>query len=315
MDKVGRGGTITLRVEYRDGANNLVDPTSPTLEILNPSAVSVASNLVPTRESQGLYRYNYTVAADAPLGVWVARWRGSINGVPVTGDEQFEVVLAGTIIPAVGANLLTLDEYKSLVGLDPANTKNDAQINALLGPVSRAVRSYADRTFEISQSPASARTFLYDGSGVLEVDDFTSLASVTTDTGVSGLSYALTEDQYTLMPQDSADPVFYWIIFHGGPRAPNGEMGFERNLDRMEIAPKNATVTVTATWGWPAVPSDVKLAAAWAIQDAIKTPQGPTSEAIEGYSRSWGQAGQGFPVMALPNRSRDLLAAYQRSFA
>ena len=315
MDKVGRGGTITLRVEYRDGANNLVDPTNPRLAILNPSAVEVASNLVPTRESQGVYAYAYTVAADAPLGVWTARWTGTINGVPVSGDEQFEVVLAGTIVPAAGADLLTLAEYKALVGVDPTNNKNDAQITALLGPVSRAVRSYADRTFEISQSPATARTFLYDGSGMLEVDDFTVVTSITTDTGVAGVTYTLTDDQYTLMPQDAADPVFYWIIFHGGPRSPSGEMGFERNLDTLDFSPKNATVTVTATWGWPSVPTDVKLAAAWAIQDAIKTPQGPTAEAIEGYSRSWGQAGQGFPVLALPNRSRDLLSSYQRMFA
>ena len=43
--------------------------------------------------------------------------------------------------------------------------------------------------------------------------------------------------------------------------------------------------------------------------------EGLTAEAIEGWSRSWGgRTGGGVASLAIPNRARDLLVAYQRVF-
>jgi hypothetical protein len=213
----------------------------------------------------------------------------------------------------MAAPLITLSEYRTLAGTDASDTRDDAQVTALLAGASQAIRNYTGRSFEVAAGSPTARTFLYDGSGILDTDDFVALNAITTDYGIVGNTYSFTAEEYTLMPQGM--PPYYWIVLHSAVFGLSPEMGFTRNLDQYEFSGREPIITVTASWGWPAIPDDVKLAAAWTIQDVMRTPQGPTSESIEGYARSWGTQGQAFPMLAVPNRARDLLASYQRVFA
>jgi hypothetical protein len=139
---------------------------------------------------------------------------------------------------------------------------------------------------------------------------------------VIGQVYNLTSDQWTAMPQDDSE-VFYYLIFHGGPGfVSSGEMGFTRNLDQYPyLSLQQPIVTVTATWGWAAIPDDVKLATAITTQEFMGAaggssghPEGMTSEAIEGWARSWGGRTGAALALAVPNRARDLLVNYQRVF-
>lgn len=100
---VGQGGTIRLEARFRAGSGELIDPITPLVDILNPSSVAVVTDAVPTRDSTGLYHYDYTVAGDAPLGGWSAHWTGVINSVPVSGDDSFTVVEAGSVDPVADA--------------------------------------------------------------------------------------------------------------------------------------------------------------------------------------------------------------------
>jgi len=212
------------------------------------------------------------------------------------------------------ADLLSLVEFKALTGVDATNNMDDPQITALIPAASRTIQSFVDRKFEVAAGPATERTFQYDGAGVVDIDDCTSVTSVTTDAGVLGEVYPLTGHQWTAQPGDEAE-TYYYLLVHSGPfNSFSPEMGFERNLDQYDAGLwKPVTISVTATWGWPAIPADVKLAAAWTIQDALSKPGGDniSAEAIEGYSRSWAGA---FSSLALPNRARDLLVNYQRAF-
>jgi hypothetical protein len=123
------------------------------------------------------------------------------------------------------------------------------------------------------------------------------------------------------MPQRETpddDPYYYLVI--ATVRLPaSPEMGFERNLDTLGFLPKLPTINITASWGWPVIPADVKLAAAITVQtlmDSIKKKASGgslTSEAIAGYSRSW-QPPDPNALLAIPNRARDLLLPYQRVF-
>ncbi|MBA3240089.1 MAG: phage head-tail connector protein [Acidobacteria bacterium] len=314
MQQVGQGGTIRLTVQYQDGSGNLVNPLNPLVSIYNPSNAQVVANATPTNAGTGIYFYDYTVAVAAPLGQWYGRFTGTINGASVQGDDEFLVVTAGSVSPYSGQGLLTLSEYKTFIGIDPSNTRDDAQTEALIAAASNAVRTYTDREFELSSDPAT-RIFQYDNSGFLEIDDCVAVTTITTDAGVIGQSYALTPEQWTAMPhrEETDDRPFYYLVVHGGPYFPfSPQMGFERNLDKFDpYYRKNPLVSVTATWGWPLIPADVKLATAWMIEDTLSSPQGPTSESIEGYARSWGSGGR---PLAIPNRSRDLLASYQRVY-
>lgn len=211
------------------------------------------------------------------------------------------------------ADLITLAEYKALTGTATTDTRDDAQITALLPAVSRSIRSFTDRTFDIAAAPGP-REFQYDGSGFLDIDDCTAITQVTSNLGYPPEVYTLESFEYTPMPhrEQTTDNPYYYLLIHSYRLPGSPEMGFERNLDTLGWIPQYPLVTVTATWGWPAVPEDVKLATAWTVQDVISTPSsGPTAEAIEGWSRSWGREGK---VLAVPNRARDLLANYQRAY-
>lgn len=215
------------------------------------------------------------------------------------------------------ADLITLSEYKALQGIQAGDDRNDVQISALLPAASRAVRTYTGRQFEANTGVATTRTFQHDGSEMLDIDDCTAITSLSTDGGVPGNLHELSSDQWTAMPQDDSE-VFYYVLLQGGPYlGMSPEMGFTYNLDRYELNARNPMISVTATWGWPSVPDDVKLAVAITVGEMVASPgkaEGMTAEAIEGWSRSWGGRNAGLPSMAVPNRARDLLVGYQRIF-
>ncbi len=98
MQEVVRGARIPLDAVFRDAAGDLVDPTTPLVDILDANAV-VVDDAVPVRESLGHFNYpggGYLVGLGATLGVWTARWTGTVDGDALEALEEFEVVAAPT---------------------------------------------------------------------------------------------------------------------------------------------------------------------------------------------------------------------------
>lgn len=222
------------------------------------------------------------------------------------------------------ADLLTLNEYKTRTGIPTTETQYDAQITALLAAASLAIRNYADRSFETAAA-TEERQFEYDGSGFLDIDDATVITQV-------ALSFTLGPDQvldatYQWRAMPYGKPVFYYIaIADAYPWGISPELGFRSNLDMLaregRLVAQLPVAKVTGTWGWPAIPEDVKMATVWTLEDwgagpAGSTTPGVTAEAIEGFSRSFsGRAGnQVNALMGLTNRAKDLLAHYQKVYA
>lgn len=218
------------------------------------------------------------------------------------------------------ADLLTLPEYKALSGIDPTDTRNDLRISGVLSAVSLAIRNYTERDFG-TYVVTEARPFEYDGSGFLDIDDATEITEVRF-TVPHSTDVVLESDSWYPAPARRDDsPVYYYLVLTS-PAGINPYMGFERNLDVLydegRLPSVTRTAQVTGTWGWPEIPADVKLAAAWTIQDWTSKPSGGgenlTAEAIEGYSRSWGnKATDAGGALAIPNRARDILANYQKT--
>lgn len=215
------------------------------------------------------------------------------------------------------ADLLTIGEYKAYAGIDPSDTTNDIEIAALIQAATSMVIAFTERDFG-SQLVSGTRPFQYDGSGYLDIDDCASVESVSLV--VTGFDDVLLQNyEWAAMPPRRDDaPVYYYILMPGFYGGISPEMGFSRNLDIMarEGRWRNlpTTVNVTAQWGWPVVPNDVKLATFWTIQEwrARSTSEGLASEAIEGFSRSWSRGEQGQEVFAVPSRARDVLAMYAK---
>lgn len=217
------------------------------------------------------------------------------------------------------ADLITLNEYKALTGLDPTNTHYDAMVTAMIPAASRAVATYTGRDFG-SALVTETRTFQYDGSGFLDIDDCVSVLSVSLTVSGAVDAVVLRDTEYLPMPPRRDDsPVYYYILMPGAQYGGiSGEMGFTRNLDVYMAEGRYLgmppVVNVTAQWGWPVVPDDVKLATAWTISEwrARSDSEGLASESIESYSRAYSRGEQGQEVFAVPSRVRDILAMYAK---
>lgn len=87
MREVAPSTSVTLGVTYRDAAGSPVDPPDPLVELTRPD-MSVFGIFVPT--ALGMGRYEQVVAMPAaPLGLWRAEWRGTIDGALRSQPEYF----------------------------------------------------------------------------------------------------------------------------------------------------------------------------------------------------------------------------------
>lgn len=210
------------------------------------------------------------------------------------------------------ADLIDLNYLKTALGAPLTNSPKDARYLQAIAEASTAIRSYTERDFNTT-TVTEARTFDYDGSGYLDTDDASVITGVTL-LGQAGVNdYPLDSLQWRAMPPRRADaPVFYYLLLPGfdAHYAPSPEMGFTRNLDVFAAEGRyhgfNAQFEVSGTWGWPAIPDDVKRATVWTAMTMHENPSAYVSESIEGYSRSIGFA----PADSIPDRAKDLLAPY-----
>lgn len=210
------------------------------------------------------------------------------------------------------ADLITLAEYRVAAGYDPTNTYDDAKISQWIPFASESIRSFTERDFG-APVVTEQRTFEYDGSGFLDIDDAAEITDVTVD------DVSLSSDEWSAEPGRRDDaPVFTYIRLpcYIGWTSGSPEMGFERNLDvyyrERNLYQLPSLIKVTGTWGWSFIPGDIKMSAIWTLQEWLSRPSGEglSSEAIEGWSRAWG--GTANAAMAIPARARDILATYSK---
>lgn len=216
------------------------------------------------------------------------------------------------------ADILTLNEYRAFAGYDPTDTSDDTKVTARLSAVSQAIRAFTERDFGAS-SVTEQRTYEYDGSGYLDIDDAATIIDVAVSNG--GTDVALDSNMWQPKPERRDDaPIYQYILLPPflGASLQSPEMGFARNLDvyfrEHQIWGFPTKVKVNATWGWPVIPEDVKLAAYWTLREWLERDDGEglQAEAIEGWSRSWGRSGEVAVAMAIPPRARDILANYSK---
>jgi len=217
------------------------------------------------------------------------------------------------------ADLLTLAEYRAAAGIDATDTRDDAKFSVWLPMVSAAIRNFTERDFG-APIVTESRTYEYDGSGFLDIDDASEITAVSVTYPLSESPTFLDEWSWAAKPPRRDDaPVYYYLELYGGSVFGSPEMGFTRNLDvyarEYTGHVRTSRMTVTGTWGWPVVPADVKMAAVWTLQEWMARPSGDalTSEAIEGWSRSWGGRMNGGVALAIPARARDILIGYAKT--
>lgn len=217
------------------------------------------------------------------------------------------------------ANLISLPELKVFLQLGTATDRDD-YYTAAIAAASAAIARYSGRDFGVP-IVVETREFQYEGDGTLDIDDCTLITRVAMKVPGSD-DIELTSDSWSAQPPIHFEsPVHYYILLPTvGRWGVSPEMGFARNLDvyarEGRLAQIPNVIKVTATWGWPDVPIDVKWATAWTVDEwtsRVGDGEGLTAEAIADYSRSWARSqGQAAASVAIPQRARDVLASYDR---
>lgn len=217
--------------------------------------------------------------------------------------------------------LITLSEYKLAIGETDA-TKDQFHQDAL-DAAEAAILNYTDRDFA-STVVTGNKSYWYDGSGVLNIDDADTVNTVTFEgqTALPGAAWIAKTDgpprlpvyTYLELPQiDWSRPAVIDSL---------GVMGFTSNLDQYlyrSRASRELQVTVNADFGWPTVPPDVKRATVWTASDFEEVTGGEagdlSSKSVAEVSESWfgSNAGETFSQEAVPARARALLDAYARA--
>ena len=203
------------------------------------------------------------------------------------------------------SEIITLSQLKEALGTPVSDTTKDIKLTQAIKSASSAIRTYLDRDFGTSVV-TETRSYVYDGSGVLEIDDCVS-GSITSVV-VAGRTVSTKE----WLPQPyRRSPVVYWLLL-----APaygiSPAMGFTWNLDTYYLYANpvayTITVDVTADWGWVEIPEDIQQAAIYTAAAMAESPKPYVSQQYQSYSVQ-------LPMpfnSAIPERAKALLDPYQR---
>ena len=154
---------------------------------------------------------------------------------------------------ALGDPYATTAELKSELRITDAD--DDTQLALAVEAASEWITSWCERDFN-QAATTSVRTF-YPSAGIVHVDDIATTTGlvVGVDTGDDG-TYETTWTISTDFTLEPVNGVVGGVSGHPFTRIrPTGTLSFPSSLTY------RPSVQVTATWGWPAVPSSVKRAA------------------------------------------------------
>jgi sensor c-di-GMP phosphodiesterase-like protein len=203
------------------------------------------------------------------------------------------------------SEIITLNQLKDSLSIPYSDTTKDIRLEQAITNASAAIRTYTDRDFGTA-SVTEERSYVYDGSGILELDDLAN-DSVTQ---VTVADRVLSTKEYLVQPQRRS-PVQYWMVL-----APaygiSPAMGFTWNLDTYYLYANPVTYTlvvkVTASWGWPQIPDDIQQAAIYTAAAMAESPKPYVSQQYQSYSVHLPNP----MVDAIPDRAKALLDPYQR---
>lgn len=150
-------------------------------------------------------------------------------------------------------DVLTVEQVARYVGSELAGADADLLSAALLA-AEKAINHHCQRRFFVGAA-SSARLYVPSRSdGVLRIHDCSAVASVSNDgTAVTSTDYQL-EPLNALSWSGDARPYEQIRLLSGSwARTTTGE----------------ATVSVTATWGWPAIPAEVTEATKIMVKDLV----------------------------------------------
>lgn len=149
---------------------------------------------------------------------------------------------------AIGDPYLTTDELKRYLSMQD-DSRFDADLLDAIKSVSEEIEQTCNRQFNRAET-ATAREFVADSAGWVEVDDFWDTAGLVIQTG-TGYTVTWSAGDYDLRPLNG--------VVDGMPGWPYWKIKVSATGSRAFV--RGQKIQVTAKWGWTAVPDAVKQAA------------------------------------------------------
>lgn len=202
------------------------------------------------------------------------------------------------------AELLDLESAKIALGLPLDETEDDAKLTLAIEDAAAAIREFAGHDF--TEDPiVETRDFVYEGNGLCEIDDNTAVTAVAL-VFPGGVAQPLADTEWQVDP--SPTPAHQFLrLPQTGSGGVSPEMGFTWNADTRGYSGSEPTVArVTATWGWPSVPPDVRRATILTVASIIEPADQNQSESIAGF----GFSRRPIQPEVIPLRAQQLLARY-----
>lgn len=247
---ITRGTTTGLTAEWRQYAGGpLTVVTGVTVTITHLATATIVVNAAATTTpATGVSAYSWAVSGAATPGTYIAVWTGTDGqGDLVSATETLDV--SGSATALLGGPYATLAQLKAQMGISDSNTTQDASLTRRILSASADINAWTGRQFGRTEV-ASTRTFHAGRTGVDTHDFWT-----TEDLAVSNVTTLQAWDvsALSLEPLDG--------IVNQVPGWP-----YNRITSAYLSHPLYATgwaygrVSVTAKWGWAAIPDNVVTA-------------------------------------------------------
>lgn len=244
-----------IDARYIAAPNGVLTDATVVLTVTDPAGTSTTPSV--THTSLGVYDASFTLTS---AGTWFWYWTASGAVVDVTPPES--VLAASPGVPTYAS----LADLKLYMGI--SDTSRDAMLLDALTTASRGIEHICGRRFYPDQA-ATARVFAPRNMTLAKVDDFWTSTGliVKVDTGDDG-TYATTlaATDYELQPFNGVN---------------DGEAGwpYYRIVYITSTWPcsnrRDASVQVTAKWGWATVPGPVKQACVYLAEETFAIKGSP----------------------------------------
>jgi hypothetical protein len=235
------------------------DATTVTLTVTDPTGTTSTPSV--THVSTGTYSANVACTTD---GIWSYKWDG-------TGAASDIAEGTWTVGPsALNQNYCTVEELKSRLGI--TDTADDFELGLAAAGASRSIDEITGRYF---WRGTDTRTYVPESITRQPLDDLVSVTTLKVDrdgdgvfeeTWTQGTDYALevAPGKYNPAAKGEQWPYTAAVVITGGKLFPYVWMW--SHLDRIQVA---------GTFGWPAVPLNVKNAALIAAADLFRLKDAP----------------------------------------
>lgn len=269
MDRFVVNDTVTVTNTFKV-SGTATDPTTVTLAVTSPDGSTTTYTYAAaeiTKSSTGVYTKNITASS---AGTWRYKWTGTGAAADVQ-DSSFDV-FTGSDITAYAS----IEELRDELGnYESTDQSDDAKMQRSIDAASRMIDGWCGQRFWID-STATARTFTPTDSRTLDLvndavdGDGTGIATTTglivkldtTDSGTYGTTLTVDTD-YLLRPSNAA------VVSPAKPYTEVALTGVDYLFSGSSYG--RPLVQITAKWGWPAVPADVKKACLIQAIDLFKS--------------------------------------------